>query len=100
MAVLEAHFTGETNEANDLAEAVIISGPRKGEFIAVGRNVTQETTLSPEQEAEANALIDRMFAATAEISATIKEMRANASAFQEEMQARKKEHDELVRSFN
>ena len=32
MAVLEAHFTGETNEANDLAEAVIISGPRKGEI--------------------------------------------------------------------
>ena len=99
MAVLEAEFK-ETDNLSDFAEAVIISGPRKGEFITVGKNVPpSEPVFTAEEEAEAEMLIDQMLAATAEISATIKTMRENSQAFQQEMQAHKKEHDEILRSF-
>ena len=75
------------------AEAVIISGPRKGEFIAVSS--TGDETITPEAE----ALVDEMIGIANRITETLQAMRRDGEAFQTEMRERKKERDELLRSL-
>jgi hypothetical protein len=73
------------------AEAVIISGPRKGEFITISDD---DLAVSPGAE----ALLDEMIATANNIAETIRAMRRDAEAFHAEMRERKKERDELIRA--
>lgn len=75
------------------AEAVIISGPRKGEFIAVSSS--NEEAIPPEAE----ALLGEMIGIANRITETLQAMRRDGEAFQDEMRERKKERDELLRSL-
>ena len=75
------------------AEAVIISGPRKGEFIAVSG--TGDETITPEAE----MLLEEMITTANRITETLQVMRRDGEAFQAEMRERKKERDELLRSL-
>ncbi len=79
-----------TTTAIETTEAVIVSGPRKGEFITIPDG---EPVVTPEAE----ALLDRMIETANEITETLQRMRRDADAFHVEMRQRKEERDGLIR---
>ncbi len=79
--------------AEERDEAVIISGPRKGEFITISRS--GEAAVPPEAE----AMLEEMIATADRIAETLQAMRRDAQDFHAEMRERKRERDELVRAF-
>ena len=74
------------------AEAIIISGPRKGEFIRVG--VTDyEPALSP----EADALFDQMVETARDIAERIQQTTRTAQTTLNKLRATREEINELLR---
>ena len=82
-----------SSKVEEPAEAVIISGPRKGEFIA--HSSTGEEVATP----EAVALVDEMLATAKSITETMQAMRRDGEAFRAEMCEREKKRHELLRAI-
>ncbi len=77
---------------DEVSEAVIISGPRKGEFIAVSR--TGEEVITPEAE----ALLEQAIAAAWQMAESAKEARAAAEALRTEVRESNQKLSELLRT--
>jgi hypothetical protein len=78
-----------TATTEEPAEAIIISGPRKGEFIRVG-NTDYEPALSP----EADALLDQAVLAARSMAETARSARMEMEALLQEMrEARRRRHE-------
>jgi hypothetical protein len=81
-----------TASTEEPAEAIIISGPRKGEFIRVG--VTDhEPALSP----EADALLDQMVETARDIAERIQQTTRTAQTTLNKLRATREEINELLR---
>lgn len=80
-------------------EAVIISGPRKGEFIAVGNEPHNELGLTPDEEAEIIEILSVMEKTTDDILQTLRAMKQEAAAWHTYMDERKKVRNEILRNL-
>lgn len=61
---------------NETVEAVIISGPRKGEIVRFDGNGNSEPQLSPEEEAMLDFAVEKMRSAAATATQIAQELRA------------------------
>ncbi len=78
-----------TTTETETIEAVIISGPRKGEFITVP---DAEPVMTPQVE----ALLDQMIESVNSINHTLQSMNRDTAAFVAEMRERRREREELL----
>lgn len=74
-------------------EAVIISGPRKGEFITIAQN--HETA-----SLDIESLMDSMLEIIHALEASIAELKQDNAEFHQEMQERRQKRDELLREIS
>lgn len=84
-------ITAAQPAADEPAEAVIISGPRKGEFITVASN--GETITADEQ-----ALIEQAITAAWQLAQSAKEARLSAQSLRDEIRESGEKLDELLRT--
>lgn len=83
------------DQLDEPTEAVIISGPHKGEFITIARDAPrgteEELIITPEIE----ALLEQAIQTTNEINQTLRVMRQGSAEFREEMAVRRRERNEF-----
>lgn len=75
-------------------EAVIISGPRKGEFITI-TNGEVEPDLTPQEE----AMLDIVVANAKRLAENLRAARVEAEALVQEMREAREERHELLRTY-